>query len=748
MFNQTKVFEVSKKVVVIFIGLSLVLWSLGGLFLFSVPPAKAAISPYPGDVVISEVQTSSTSSASHDFIELYNPRQEAIDLNGCRLVKRSKIDTADRKIADWSSLVTIPAHGFYLWAHSDYTELSVPDNSDRQTTYQTLEDDNSIALKCGTMLIDGLAWGTGHTASLGEGIAFSTNPSAGQSLERKAFPVSSASDMASGGADETLGNSEDSENNGNDFVLQTSPNPQGTMDTPESPPGAMGGVIINEVALNWVELLNASPNQTSISGYQVKVKNETYTISSAVPTMPPHSFVVVNWARAGTNETSFTADDNPNDLNIYTGTTNFSNVNLTSSTDVLLRDSANNISDYVQIGAASQPNEAAAVAASPSQWTSGATVTSTTATSSSIKRTYDGMDTNQVSDWSEAVSPTKGFYNAAGGDFEPPTVTTLVLDSAVDPSNRTVSITFSEALKAFTANDTTNYSIAGNSVISAFLQSGAKIVKVVFDYPLSPMTIVDISGVQDVAGNTMAPASPSIGGASLAIGTDFLPSAMKDQSYESWLWASGGTPPFTWSIASGSLPAGLSLTATGMDAGKISGIPTAAAGDYPITFKVVDSASPAASATRAFPNFKVIATSGGGADDTPPTLPSPLILYPVADEVFFGGQYLTVSWDTNITDDESGLAMYPIEIESSPTGAAPWMSLGSGLENSGNFDVWLPESASSTGAKIKIKVSDVTGNIASSTSAAFTIHPVGGAGDTEPPVINDAYSTKNNEVWY
>jgi uncharacterized protein (TIGR03437 family) len=64
-------------------------------------------------------------------------------------------------------------------------------------------------------------------------------------------------------------------------------------------------------------------------------------------------------------------------------------------------------------------------------------------------------------------------------------------------------------------------------------------------------------------------------------------------SYSQALTASGGAPPFTWAIASGALPLGLTLSASGA----IAGTPTTA-GTYTFTVKVTDSAS--ATATQSF----------------------------------------------------------------------------------------------------------------------------------------------------
>ncbi|MDP1681402.1 MAG: Ig-like domain-containing protein [Burkholderiales bacterium] len=68
----------------------------------------------------------------------------------------------------------------------------------------------------------------------------------------------------------------------------------------------------------------------------------------------------------------------------------------------------------------------------------------------------------------------------------------------------------------------------------------------------------------DRAGKTSAPTP-------LALSTTTLPAGTVGSSYNQTLAATGGTPPYTWSITSGSLPAGLNLNGT---TGVISGTPT------------------------------------------------------------------------------------------------------------------------------------------------------------------------------
>src|SRR5437667_4576817 len=70
--------------------------------------------------------------------------------------------------------------------------------------------------------------------------------------------------------------------------------------------------------------------------------------------------------------------------------------------------------------------------------------------------------------------------------------------------------------------------------------------------------------------------------ATLMITTTSVPTAIQNKAYSTTITATGGTLPYTWSIASGALPVGLTLNAS---TGVISGTPTAL-GTSPATIKV------------------------------------------------------------------------------------------------------------------------------------------------------------------
>ncbi len=78
------------------------------------------------------------------------------------------------------------------------------------------------------------------------------------------------------------------------------------------------------------------------------------------------------------------------------------------------------------------------------------------------------------------------------------------------------------------------------------------------------------------------------------ITTVSLPNGQVNIAYSQTITGAGGTPPYTWSISAGALPAGLSL---GASTGIISGTPTSA-GTYSFTIKLTDSVG--GIATKAF----------------------------------------------------------------------------------------------------------------------------------------------------
>jgi hypothetical protein len=80
----------------------------------------------------------------------------------------------------------------------------------------------------------------------------------------------------------------------------------------------------------------------------------------------------------------------------------------------------------------------------------------------------------------------------------------------------------------------------------------------------------------------------------LSISTTSLPGGSESIPYNQTVTAAGGTPPYTWSVAAGALPAGLTLSSSG----QISGAPrTVGSGSF--TLQVADASVPRQTAVRA-----------------------------------------------------------------------------------------------------------------------------------------------------
>jgi hypothetical protein len=100
----------------------------------------------------------------------------------------------------------------------------------------------------------------------------------------------------------------------------------------------------------------------------------------------------------------------------------------------------------------------------------------------------------------------------------------------------------------------------------------------------------------------------------VTITTTSLPDATVGTAYSQTLGASGGTPPYTWSITTGTLPAGLTLDAA---TGIISGTPTAVATSS-FTVTVTDAASGTAKQALTI-------TTAAALTVTPATLPAAVV---------------------------------------------------------------------------------------------------------------------------
>jgi hypothetical protein len=270
------------------------------LALLLIAPTK--ISGFASTVVISEIQTGSSSSGSQEFIELYNPTGQEVALSGWKVQYKSA--TAENTDSAWSTKSTlegsITGHGYYLIAPEAYlaeADAFMSSGLAASGGHIRLVDHNG-------QTIDLLGWGT---ANAPENQA-ATPPAAGQSLER--LP----GERAPRG-----GNGHDTGNNAADFIQRTNPEPQGTTSPTEFPmlesewdvqdeestatdevEVAITELLVDpatplsDAADEFIELYNEGDEPADLSGYQLKTGSQfrdSYTIGSLI--IQPGNYAVL-----------------------------------------------------------------------------------------------------------------------------------------------------------------------------------------------------------------------------------------------------------------------------------------------------------------------------------------------------------------------------------------------------------------------------------------------------------------------
>jgi len=206
--------------------------------------------------------------------------------------------------------------------------------------------------------------------------------------------------------------------------------------------------------------------------------------------------------------------------------------------------------------------------------------------------TYDASDPDCVSATVGplTVSPAGGLTSSgtAGGPFTPSSLSYTLTNTGTAPMNWTASKT--QTWVTLSATGGTLAAGAGTTV-TVSIGTGANSLAA---SSTSYTDTVTFTNTTNDTGNATRPVSLTVNAAEApTISTDSLPAGTVDTAYNQTLAATGGTTPYNWSVSSGTLPVGLSLSATGV----LDGIPTTAASS---SFTVRVAGANGASSTKDF----------------------------------------------------------------------------------------------------------------------------------------------------
>ena len=253
---------------------------------FALSVAAATAFAAANHVVISEFATRGPASAFDEFVELYNPTENIVSLEGWRLQYKSATGTiwADRAILPAGT--QIAAHGFFLVANQAYVGAVTPDYTSGLWPGSTGAADagHFQVIDGAAVTVDKVGYGAtaidpeGGTPAPAHGTSANNN-----SVERKANATSTAATLATGGADAAAGNGQDSGVNGSDFVAQTNGrNPQNGSASAE-PALASGGNGTGHAAILPE---TAFTSRTLDSLYVTFSQDSAYTLTSFAVLVP------------------------------------------------------------------------------------------------------------------------------------------------------------------------------------------------------------------------------------------------------------------------------------------------------------------------------------------------------------------------------------------------------------------------------------------------------------------------------
>ncbi|WP_053066238.1 amidohydrolase family protein [Archangium gephyra] len=210
--------------------------------------ADIVVESLPPHLVISEFAPQGTGAtgtgtvATNEFIELYNPTSEEVDLAGWVVQYKSATGTSYSGSFPLPAGAKIASHGYYLVVSGGYlgtvtgdanyvTALSMAAGATGGGHVRLGKPGTTSAID-DPLVVDTVGYGIGNSP---EGVAITPMAAVAGSFERKALVTSTVDTMAAGGADAAKGNGYDSNDNSVDFVLRATRDPQNSASPTEQP---------------------------------------------------------------------------------------------------------------------------------------------------------------------------------------------------------------------------------------------------------------------------------------------------------------------------------------------------------------------------------------------------------------------------------------------------------------------------------------------------------------------------------
>ena len=189
---------------------------------------------------VSEVKAAASSNTQDEFVELYNFGDFDLNISTSTLFMHLRNGAVNTVVPLILMKTQIPGKGYFLVGNQTSYSGSVSLDANYASSTDILTGNSGIYISASStadqLVIDLLGMGSSAIKET----ATTTVLAAGKSYERKAQTASATSTMAVGGGDEFKGNSQDSNNNSQDFLLRDIPQPQNSMSQKEFPFGGPG----------------------------------------------------------------------------------------------------------------------------------------------------------------------------------------------------------------------------------------------------------------------------------------------------------------------------------------------------------------------------------------------------------------------------------------------------------------------------------------------------------------------------